>query len=443
MTTENTEVRELGEDFCTRGGASSTDVRTSKRAQDVMHAAGVRKAAYEQMARKALADAGISVDKVELMDEPEPEPIPRVEVREPAPKPEGRAIEVNASIEDHMTITRTPKAEFDKPLPKDRSFADVTGVPEWARGMSVGKHLRGVLFGKWDGAEREHEYVSRAMGGGGNGSNLIPSVYSSQIVDLARPLCQVMNAGASLIPMSARTVYVPAWTADPVPAFRQEAGTVAQTDGNVGLITLSAKSLAGYTTISRELAEDTDISALLENSYAKAVAIAWDQAALLGTGVAPNPTGITVNTAVTDKSALGTNGVAFTYDHLIDAVGGVRGRNEQVTGAIMAPRSYQSLGKLKDTQGRYLQKPDYLADVPLLQSGNVPINQTCGTAGNASTLVTGDFRQAMIGVRTDFGVQVFDAPAATTGQLLVVSWMRLDVAIGRGSAFAVRTGLLP
>jgi HK97 family phage major capsid protein len=50
--------------------------------------------------------------------------------------------------------------------------------------------------------------------------------------------------------------------------------------------------LAGYTAISRELIEDTDLSDLLANAYAKATAVAWDNVALLGTGTAPQPRGL-------------------------------------------------------------------------------------------------------------------------------------------------------
>lgn len=277
----------------------------------------------------------------------------------------------------------------------------------------------------------------------GAGGGLLPVVYSSQIVDLARVQCQVLNAGAQLVPMSARQVIVPQWSADPSVAFRSEGGAVNHSDGTVAQVTFTAKSLAGYTTICRELIEDTDISDVLTNAYAKVVAIAWDNAALLGSGTAPNPLGLANNAAILDKSALATNGVAFTYDHLISAVGGVRGRNEVCSAAIMAPRSQQSLGSLKDTTGRYLDMPAYLRDVTIYPTGQIPVNQTCGTANNASTLFVGDFRQCMIGVRTNFGVNVYDAPAATTGQVLLVAWMRMDVQIGRQSAFAVRTGLLP
>jgi HK97 family phage major capsid protein len=399
----------------------------------------------------------VAETRAEYDAESVPEPVsapprlqpPRLQVRDR--QPEGRSVDVGAPVSAHMSAMSgrsKPRVEYDKPLPRDASFADLFDIPDWQRGASLGKHLRGVLFRDWRNADLEREiagYQERVMSEGTQtaGGALVPTVYSSQVIDMARVQTQVLNAGAQFVPMSAPTVILGKWTSDPVPAFRNEGAAVAQSDASVDKITFTARSLAGYTTLSRELLEDTDLGNLLETSYARAVAIAWDNAALMGTGVAPIPLGLFNDTGITDKSALGANGVAFNYDHLIAAVGGVRGRNESVTAAVMAPRSYQSLGTLKDTTTRYITKPDYLADIPLLQTGQIPVNQTVGTANNCSTLFVGDFRQLFIGIRTSFGVDIYEQPAATTGQLLMLAWMRMDVQSGRKTAFAIRTGLLP
>lgn len=409
-------------------------------------AADARKAHFEKMAREALADAGMETREHEAPEqrEAEPEPAPRVEVREPAPKPEGRAIEVNAPVDEHMAFTRAPKAEFDKPMPKGASFADLLGVPESQRGLSLGRHLRGMLTGDWRGAEAEQAYQVRAMSGAtaGAGGALLPVVYSAQVIDLARVQTQVLNAGAQIVPMSARQVIMPKWTGDPTVAFRSENAAVGTSDATVDKITFTAQSLAGYTTPSREIIEDTDLSDLLANAYAKVVAIAWDDAALLGTGTAPQPLGLKNNTAITDKSAIVTNGQTPTWDNMIDAVGGVLGRNESVSAIVYHPRNELALGKAKDTQNRYLDVPRYLANIPRLSTGTLPVNETEGTSGAVcNTMFAGDFSQLYIGMRTNFGVNVYDAPAATTGQVLMVAWMRMDVQVGRPGAFAIRTGL--
>lgn len=79
----------------------------------------------------------------------------------------------------------------------------------------------------------------------------------------------------------------------------------------------------------------------------------------------------------------------------------------------------------------------------MYETGQLPINETCGTAVNASTLVVGDFSQLFLGVRTDLRVEVFPQVGAANGQVLLVVWFRGDIQIGRGSSFAVRTGLPP
>ena len=368
---------------------------------------------------------------------------PVVQVRE-QPKPEGREVEVNAPVEDHMIAARTAKAEFDKPMPKGASFADLLGVPESQRSLSLGRHLRGMLTGDWRGAEAEQAYQARAMSGAtaGAGGALLPVVYSAQVVDLARVQTQVLNAGGQIVPLSARQVIMPKWTGDPTVAFRSENGAVATGDGTVDKITFTAQSLAGYTTLSREIIEDTDLSDLLANAYAKAVAIAWDNAALFGTGTAPQPLGLKNNANITDNSAIVTNGQTPSWDNLIDAVGSVRGRNENVSAIVYHPRNELALGKAKDSQQRYIDVPRYIADVPRLATGTIPVNETEGTSTNVcNSMFVADWSQLYIGIRTNFSVDVHTSPAATNGQVLMVAWMRMDVQIGRPSAFAVRKGL--
>lgn len=398
-----------------------------------------RKAHFTQLADEALAEAGYETREAEAPEQREADgDIPVVQVRE-QPKPEGRAVDVNAPVAEHMAVTRAAKAEFDKPMPAGASFADLLGVPASQRGLSLGKHLRGMITGDWRGAEQE-----RAMSGAtaGAGGALLPVVYSAQVIDLARVQTQVLNAGAQIVPLSARQVIMPKWTGDPTVAFRSENGAVATGDGTVDKITFTAQSLAGYTTLSREIIEDTDLSDLLAGAYAKAVAIAWDNAALFGTGTAPQPLGLKNNTNITDNAAIVTNGQTPTWDNLIDAVGSVRGRNENVTAIVYHPRNELALGKAKDGQQRYLDVPRYIADVPRLATGTIPVNETEGTSTNVcNSMFVGDFSQLYIGVRTNFSVDVHPSPAATNGQVLMVAWMRLDVQIGRPTAFAVRKGL--
>jgi HK97 family phage major capsid protein len=125
-------------------------------------------------------------------------------------------------------------------------------------------------------------------------------------------------------------------------------------------------------------------------------------------------------------------------------VGGVLGRSERVTAVILHPRNELALAKSKEaTTNAYLRPPAYLDGIPRLQTATLPTNETQGTSSLCNSMVAGDFSQLGLGVRTEFGINVFEQPASTTGQLLVMAWFRGDVQVLRGTAFAVRTGLLP
>jgi hypothetical protein len=48
----------------------------------------------------------------------------------------------------------------------------------------------------------------------------------------------------------------------------------------------------------------------------------------------------------------------------------------------------------------------------------------------------------MIGMRTRVEIRVFDSPLASTGQLLVVAWMRADVQLAQPKSFCRLKGIL-
>lgn len=354
-----------------------------------------------------------------------------------------REVEVNAPATEHTALLygagRT-KPEFNKPLPKDASFADLLEVPASQRKLNMGRYLRGALTGNWHGAEREQRSMSGLTSGAGGA--LLPTVFAAQLVDLARVRTQVLNAGAQVIPMSERKLTLPKWVSDPSVQWRLEEAAVAESAGTVGTVNLVAKSLAGYTKLSREILSDTDLGDILVNAYASAVAQAFDYAALKGSGTDPTPLGLSANTNITNKAAVVTNGATLTWEHVLDAVGSVRTLNEEPNAVIYHPRNELALGKAKDTAGQYLDVPRYVSGIQRLATGTLPTNETEGTSGAVcNSMFIGDFSQLMLGVRSQFEVELHPGPLATNGQVLLVIHFRGDVAVGRESAFAVRTGL--
>jgi HK97 family phage major capsid protein len=160
-------------------------------------------------------------------------------------------------------------------------------------------------------------------------------------------------------------VSLPAWTADPTVAWRAENPAIGSSDGTVALVPFVAKTLAGSTLVSREIIEDSNLSGLLESAYGKALALAFDKAALVGSGVDPEPPGLT-NVTGMDKSDPGHKVIC---QDLINAAAAIRGRYEQPNAVIMDPATMAVLGGICGTDGHYVEWPPYLANVAPYESG--------------------------------------------------------------------------
>src|SRR5206468_1890093 len=135
--------------------------------------------------------------------------------------------------------------------------------------------------------------------------------------------------------------------------------------------------------------EDADPSSedVIARSFAAQLALELDRVALRGTGTAPEPRGILNQTGVTltahgaNGSVIGSPPAAGTvgWEFLVDDVATVRNSNYEPNAQLMAPRTPQSLSKLRDTTNQYIQPPSYLDGVSRLQTKQIPTNLTVGT----------------------------------------------------------------
>ncbi len=308
--------------------------------------------------------------------------------------------------------------------------------------LSLRAALRGIVLGDWKGADVERRAMAEsAMSSGGY---LLPVILSSQIIDLARNQTRVIQAGAQLFPMANRTVRVAKWLSDPSAAWHTESATIAPSDATIGMVTLTANTLAGLTLISRELLEDAEnVDRELANAFARVLALKVDQAALYGGGVAPEPLGVKNTPGVITVPFGGANGGTLTnYDPILDAVGTLHDANESPTGVIYSARTGRELAKTKDTLGQSIVVPNYIADLPRYDTNQVPNTLTAGTASTASDIFTADWSQLFIGVRTELQLTVLNERYADTGQVGILAWWRGDVQVARAKAFNVTTGVL-
>src|SRR3954453_1890446 len=77
-----------------------------------------------------------------------------------------------------------------------------------------------------------------------SGSAVVPTVWAADIIDRARNYAAVLQAGAPIVPMDAKTVQIGRLTTDPPAAFRTEGSTVTASDPVFDKMTLDSKTLS-------------------------------------------------------------------------------------------------------------------------------------------------------------------------------------------------------
>lgn len=286
--------------------------------------------------------------------------------------------------------------------------------------------------------------ISNAMSGasGGAGGYLIPRILGAEIIDAARAQARVTQAGARIVPMENRTVDVARWLTDPTASWRAENAAIGESDASLGLITLTAKTLAVIVRVSREAVEDTELETELTKAFGASFALAFDYASLYGPTGGDGPVGLK-NVSTVTKTPLATNGATPTWDNLVDSVGRLRDVNEYPNAQILSDRTARTLAKIKDSNQNYVGPPAYLDEVQRLTTAQVPNNLTVGTSSNCSDIFTGDWSQLLLGVRTDITVTALKERYMDAGQIGFVCWFRGDVQVARPAAFDIVTGVRP
>ena len=331
-----------------------------------------------------------------------------------------------------------------KPEQRMADFVSRTqGTP--TAGLSVGRTIRGVLTGRWEGAEAERRAMGTTIGTAGG--YLIPDPIASNVLDLARNASVIVRGGATTIPMANQNLTVVRVLTDPTAAFRGEGVAITESDGTFGAINLHAHSLAALVRVNNELLDDAPMfAATLDQQLASALALKLDYAALYGTG-AGQPLGLRGTDGVNELS-MGTNGLAMPdYDDVLDLIQNIEEANGAAITAVMAPRTRTKLAKLVTGISGDLGKltpPAEWSALRRLVSNQVSITETQGSSTAASTMFLGDFSQMAVAIRQDITIEATRAAdtAFSKNQTLVRAIMRADIAVFRPTHFGRLIGIL-
>lgn len=213
----------------------------------------------------------------------------------------------------------------------------------------------------------------------------------------------------------------------------------------VGALSLEPKSLSTLVKVPYELLQDSvNIADILQQAITAAMATKLDYGCLFGSGTGSEIQGL-FGTAGINSVSMGTNGATpSSYDNMLDMVYELELDNSgEPTAAIWHPRTARTFRKFKDGQNNPLSVPSPIAELPKLSTTAVPIDQTQGTETAASTVLMGDFTQAILGIREQLTIIRLDQTFAANGQVGFWARMRVDVGFAHPESFCKLIGIKP
>ena len=322
-------------------------------------------------------------------------------------------------------------------LKPDEKFRENPQTP-----YSLGDFIVGKATGRWiDGELRGMSEGTDSAGG-----YLVPDVLAETIIDRLRPFSVLTQAGALRVVVEHGNLKIPRVTTDPVAYWRAENTAITESDPAFDAVNLEPKAVAGLIRISLELLQDSPTAGqVVEQLLLKAISAEIDRVGLVGSGSGAEPTGLFTDSDV-ETYSMGTNGAALTgYSPLSQAIQTLQENNVEPGAVIMAPRTAGTLDRLVDGSGQPLQPLPSFSKLKRLVTSNIPVDQTQGTASNATFVCVGDFSNLVIGfspenMRVDVSKTTDDVFGKM--QCLIRCYARVDFGILRPSAFCNMVGII-
>lgn len=285
------------------------------------------------------------------------------------------------------------------------------------------------------------------------GAMVATDLLAADFITLLRNASLVRRMGARMLGGLVGNVAIPRQTASLTIGWVAQAGAATESDATFAQVTLSPKTAHGIQDVTRDLLlQGTPaVEGLVRADLVEAMATQLDYIALHGTGASNQPTGLAA-TAGIGSVAGGTNGLAPTWDHVVDLESAVANNNAAL-GAVGYLTNTKVRGRLKRTQkfsgtnGVEIFQPAMAGDDPALfgmlnayrcgVSNNVRSDLTKGaSSGICSAIFFGNWSDLLIGEWGTAEVLVDEVTQAANRIVRMHIYQTMDIAVRRAQSFA-------
>ncbi len=309
--------------------------------------------------------------------------------------------------------------------------------------------------------KRASEMSQRAtyqVGTAGQGGNLVATnLLAESFIEVLRNQTVTQQLGATYLPGLVGKVDIPRQISATGTYWVGESTAVTEAEATFDKVSLSPKTIGALSKVSRlMLLQSTPAIEMLVRRDLMAVgALAIDLAALSGSGVSNQPTGI-VNQSGVGSVVGGTNGLALTFDHIIQLQYMTKYANasQANTGYALNSKSIGYLSTQKATTGQYLwdpqggltnNSPDRLKGRAYAESQQLRSTLVKGSSGAiCSELIYGNWQELLIaewGV-TEIALNPYDSTGFVNGDVILRMFQTVDIGVRHAASFAVMSDAL-
>lgn len=354
---------------------------------------------------------------------------------------------VNTADTECRAMTEEETAQFDAAESEIRAIDATIEREERTRGVS---NLPAPTDAEERAAAEESAFVDYVMGRVSelrageqnltmaNNGAIIPTSIADRIVTAVRDRCPILS-GATIYHVNG-ILKVPVWgkantTHDIAVGYQTEFTELTADSGKFTSVDLSGYLAGALTLIGNSVENNSvfNVTDFIINQMAEEIALFLEKELLNGTS--GKATGaLSTPTVVTAASA-----TAITADELIELQAQVKQVYQANACWTMAPETFTSLKKLKDSNGRYLLQDDVTGEFPyrllgkpVYLSDNMP-----KLAAGASAVLYGDYSGLSVNLREDISIQVLREKYATQHAIGVVAWFEFDSKVTDSQKLAV------
>lgn len=294
--------------------------------------------------------------------------------------------------------------------------------PRGSDDLDLNNYLKGVVTKP--GSDHERSVIQASLGSDGY---TLPTSVTRELIDRLRARNPLIKAGARSIMLETSDTKMVRITSDPTAEWKEELSEQDFSDPSFDAVTFAPKTVRAIVQVGRELLQDSqNVGEALSAAFIGSLNQAILSASFTGSGP-HTPEGLLTQIALEETYDEGGDP---DWSHFVKANKKLHDVNVPSEGRahVMAPSVWEDLALQVDSQNRFQNAPEFIADIPSYTSSGCP----------TGVAYAGAFDQVVYGYRLDIRLEQHQGLGVRKYASTWLAVARLDMQVLRPAASLCR-----